>query len=82
MINDRFNLKDMSDADLHTWVTENKPGTDEYIAGIRESMNRVAAIEELIEKSEAPVRHRELIAGAIAIVAIAVTIIVIVVNFQ
>lgn len=81
MKDDKFNLKDLSDADLHAWVTVHKPGSDEYNAGIRESMNRVAAIEELMEKSEAPSRHRELIAAGIAIVALAIAIITIVVKF-
>ena len=82
MKDDKFKLKDLSDADLHTWVTENKPGTDEYNAGIRESMNRVAIIEELIEKNEAPIRHRELIAAGIAIAAIAIAIVTIVFSYQ
>lgn len=82
MKNDKFKLKDLSDADLHAWLTKNKPGTDEYNEGIRESMNRVAIIEELIEKNEAPIRHRELIAAGIAIAALAIAIITIVVSYQ
>ena len=81
MTDDKFNLKDKSDADLRAWVACNKPDTDEYKAGIEESMRRVAIIEELIEKSEDPVRHRELIAVVIAILALA-SIIVIVINYQ
>jgi hypothetical protein len=82
MIDDKFNLKAKSDADLHAWLVANKPGTDEYIAGIKESMRRVAIIEELIEKTEEPVRHRELIAAGIAVLALAVVIIIIIVKYQ
>ena len=77
MADDQYNLKNKSDTELHAWVVEHKPGTTEYVAGIQESMKRVAVIEELMEKDEAPVRKRELIATGIAIVSIAVTIIAI-----
>jgi len=82
MIDDKFKLKDKSDADLHAWLVANKPGSDEYIAGIKETMRRVAIIEELIERSEDPVRHREFIAVGIAILVLAVAIIAIVINYQ
>lgn len=82
MIDDKFKLREKSDADLHAWLIYNKPGSDEYAAGIIESMRRVAIIEELIEKKETPMRHRELIAVVIAILSLAVAIIVIVINYQ
>ena len=82
MVDDLFKLKDKSDVELHAWVTENKPGTDEYIAGIKESMRRVATIEELMERNEAPIRKRELIAAGIAILSLAAAIIAIVVTYQ
>ncbi len=82
MTDDKFKLKNKSDTDLRAWVAANKPGTDEYKAGLNELMRRVAIIEELIEKSEDPVRHRELIAVGIAILSLVVAIIAIVVNYQ
>ncbi len=51
---DRYKLKEKSNIELHEWVAAYKPGTDEYLAGIQESMRRVANLEELIEKGEAP----------------------------
>ena len=81
MIDDQYKLKDKSNTELREWLTEHKPGTDEYIAGEEESMRRVAIIEELIEKSEAPSRKRELIAIGIAIVALVVAIIAIVISY-
>ena len=82
MIDDKFNLKAKSDADLHAWLVANKPGSDEYIAGIKETMRRVAIIEELIERTEDPVRYRELAAMGLAVLALVVIIIVIVVKYQ
>lgn len=81
MTNDRYKLKGKSDTDLHVWLTKQKPGTDEYIAGEEESIRRVAVIEEQMEKAEAPSRKRELIAVSIAIVALAITIISIVLSY-
>ena len=74
---DSYKLKEKSNAELHEWVAAYKPGTDEYLAGIQESMRRVASLEELIEKSEAPVRKRELVALGIAILALVTAIIAI-----
>ena len=82
MVDHQFKLKDKSNDELHTWVTENKPGTDEYVAGIKESMRRVATIEELMERNETPIRKREMIAAGIAILSLAVAIIAIVVTYQ
>jgi hypothetical protein len=82
MIDDKFKLREKSDADLHAWLVDNKPGSEEYIAGIKETMRRVAIIEELIERTEDPVRHRELIAAGLAILALTVIIIAIIVNYQ
>lgn len=81
MIDDQYKLKDKSNTKLREWLTEQKLGTDEYIAGEEESMRRVAIIEELIEKSEAPSRKRELIAIGIASVALVVAIIAIVISY-
>ena len=67
---------------MHEWVAEHKPDTTEYAAGIQESMRRVAVIEELMERDEAPVRKRELIAVSMAIISIAVTIFAIVVTYE
>ena len=78
MIDDQYKLKNKSDAELLEWVAEHKPGTAEYDAGIQESMRRVAIIEELIEKTEDPVRKREWIAISIAILTLAVAIVAIV----
>jgi len=78
MAEDRYNLTDQSDADLHDWLCEQEPGTAEYNAGVLESMRRVAVLEEAIEKTDEPVRRRELIAVGIAILTIFVIIISIV----
>jgi len=74
---DEYNLRKKSNNELHEWVVQYKPGSDEYIAGIKESMRRVASIEELIEKREEPARKREITALAIAIIALVVAIIAI-----
>ena len=75
---DQYKLKDKSNTELHEWMAEYKPGTAEYVAGIEESMRRVACIEELLEKNELPIWRRELIAMGIAILALTVAIIAIV----
>jgi hypothetical protein len=82
MIDDQFKLKGKSDTELHEWVAEHKPDTAEYVAGIHESMRRVAVIEELIEKNEEPVRKRERIAIGIAILSLAVAIVAIVLSYK
>jgi hypothetical protein len=74
MVEQQYNLIEKTDAELHNWMIEQKPGTDEYVAGIRESMRRVAAMEELMEKTEEPVRKREMVAIIVAMVAIAAAI--------
>jgi hypothetical protein len=79
---DLYKLKEKSNIELHEWVAEYKPGTAEYVAGIQESMRRVASIEELMEKNDAPVIKRELIAMGIAILALAVAVIAIVLSYQ
>ena len=81
MSKDKYNLAGKSEAELHEWVVQNKPGTNEYIAGVRESMRRVAALEELIEKEETPAIHREKIAMGIAIISIAAFITFIVLTY-
>lgn len=78
---DKFNLKGKSNDELHAWLTQYKPGSDEYDAGLHESMRRVASIEEMIEKTEEPARHREMIALAIAAIALVVAIIVITLSY-
>ena len=79
---DQYKLKDKSNAELHDWIAENEPGTAEYAEGVQESMRRVAAMEEIMERNEAPIWRRESIAMCIAILAIAVTIVVIVITYQ
>ena len=79
---DPYNLKHKSDTELHEWLTECKPGTTEYVAGIQESMQRVALIEELMERNEAPARKRELIAIGIAILALTAAIFTIVMTYE
>ena len=71
MTDDRYKLNDKSDAELHAWLAQQKPGTDAYHAAEEEAIRRVARIEELIEKSEAPVMKREKIAMFIAVIALA-----------
>ena len=81
-VDDQFQLKDKSNVELHEWIALQEPGTQEYNAGIEESMRRVAAMEEVMEKNEAPVWRRESIAMALSLLAIAVTIVIIVVLYQ
>lgn len=75
---DLYNMKDKSNQELHDWLAELEPGSNEYIAGVQESMRRVALIEEQMEKNEAPVWKREWIAMGIAVLSIAVSIIAII----
>jgi hypothetical protein len=77
-VDDPFQLKDKSNVELHDWTALQESGTLEYKAGIEESMRRVAAMEEVMEKNEAPVWRRESIAMALSLLAIAVTIFIIV----
>lgn len=74
MIDDKYKLKDKSLAELRAWLAEQVSGTDEYNAGIEESMRRVAFMEELLEKKEAPILRREWIALVIAVLAIVAVI--------
>jgi len=78
---DQYNLKDKSNTELHDWIAGYKPGTAEYIAGVEESLRRVARMEELMEKSELPIWKRELTAMAIASLAIVASIIAIVISY-
>jgi len=78
---DQYNLKDKSNTELHDWIAGYKPGTAEYIAGVEESLRRVARMEELMEKSELPIWKRELTAMAIASLAIVAAIIAIVISY-
>ena len=78
-LDDRYKLNDKSNAELHDWIALQKQGSEEYIAGIEESMRRVAAMEQEMEKNEAPVWRRESIAMGVSILAIAIFIIAIVV---
>ncbi len=78
---DQYKLKDKSNTELHEWIAGYKPGTTEYVAGIQESMRRVACIEELMEKKESPIWKRELIAMGIAVLALIVAIIAIVLSY-
>ena len=81
MTNDKYNLKSKSDANLLKWLTEQTPGSEEYIAGEEESIRRIVIIEEKIEKAEEPIRKREFIIVSIAIVTLAITIIAIVLSY-
>ena len=78
---DQYNLKDKSNTELHDWIAGYKLGTAEYIAGVEESMRRVARMEELMEKSELPIWKRELTAMTIASLAIVAAIIAIVISY-
>jgi len=82
MSSDDYNLQDKSDAELYAWMAQQKPGTDEYYAAEEETLRRVARIEELIEKSEEPVRNREKLALFIAILALAAFITYTVISYQ
>jgi len=82
MTNDQYKLRDKSNSELREWIAEHKPDTAEYIAGIEESMRRVATLEEIIEKNQAPVCKRECTAAVIAIFFIAVTILTIVLAYE
>ena len=79
---DQYKLKEKTNAELHDWIAEYEPGTDEYVTGIQESMRRVVVMEELMEKNEAPIWKRESIAMGIAILTIAVAIIAVVITNQ
>jgi len=78
-LDDRYKLIDKSNAELHGWIALQKQGSKEYVAGMQESMRRVAAMEQEMEKNEAPVLRRESIAMGVSILAIALFIIAIVV---
>lgn len=82
MTNDPYKLKDISNKELRAWVATHKADTDEYIAGIQESMRRVAVIEELMESKEAPSCRRECYAAISAALVIAVIIIAIVLTYE
>lgn len=81
MAEDKYNLADKSNTELRAWIAEHEEDTAEYTAGIEESMRRVAAMEEMMEKNEAPIWKREGIALAIAVLALTVTIIYIVLSY-
>lgn len=81
MTEDQYNLKDKSDNELSNWLLKQKQGTNEYIAGEIEAIRRAAAIEELIERDEAPSRKREWIAIGIAALALVVAMIAIVLTY-
>ena len=74
MAKDRYKLKQKSDAELHDWLCKQEPGTAKYNSGILESMQRVAIIEEAIEKNENPARKRILIAASVALISIVAAI--------
>ena len=81
MGDNQYNLKDKSDNELSNWLLKQKQGTNEYIAGEIEAIRRAAAIEELIERDEAPSRKREWIAIGIAALALVVAMIAIVLTY-
>jgi len=76
---DPYQLKTKSDVELHTWMLQHEHGSEAYNAGIRETMRRIAIVEEKAEKNN-PMTHRELIAIGIAAACIAVMITVIVLS--
>ena len=76
---DKFNLKQKSDSELYDWLSLQEHGSEEYNAGIRETMERIAIAEEEVERND-PVLRREFIAMGIAIVALAIAMVVIVVT--
>ena len=82
MKNDQYNLNDKSDAELHAWLAQQKPGSDASPAAAAATLRRVARIEELMEQSEAPVRKREAIAVLIAILSLAAFITYTVITYQ
>ena len=82
MTNNQYNLDKKSNSELREWIAQQKPDTAEYTAGIEESMRRVATIEEVMEKNEAPVCKRECIAAALAVLLIVVTIFIIVLTYE
>ena len=59
MADDKYKLADKSNTELRAWIAEHEEDTAEYAAGIEESMRRVAAMEEVMEKNEAPIWKRE-----------------------
>ncbi len=72
MANDRYKLKDKSDAELHGWLAGHDSESDEYFAGIR----------ELMDRNDAPASRREWIAMGIAIVSVTLAIIAVVVLYE
>jgi hypothetical protein len=40
-VEDQYELKDKSNAELHNWIALQNQGSKEYVAGIQESMRRV-----------------------------------------
>ena len=76
---DKFNLKQKSDSELYDWLSLQEHGSEEYNAGIRETMERIAIAEEQAERND-PVLRREFIAMGIAILALAIAMVVIVVT--
>lgn len=72
MNNDLYNLKEKSDTELHQWIAEHEPGSDRHVEGI----------QELMRRNENPVRKRELIVIAIALVSITIAIIAVVTTYK
>ena len=71
MAADPYNLKAKSDTDLHRWIVEHEPTTDKHVAGI----------QELMRRNEAPVRKREMVVLAIAVISMAITIVTIMITY-
>lgn len=82
MVDVQYKLNEMSNSELRRWVSEQDQGTAEYTAGIEESMRRVAAMEEVMEKNEAPIWRRECVAIGIALLAVVMAILAIVVMYK
>jgi hypothetical protein len=81
MTDDKYKLAEKSNTELRAWIAEHEQDTAEYTAGIEESMRRVAAMEEIMEKNEAPIWKREEIALGVAILSLVVIICVIVFTY-
>ena len=76
---DEYGLKSKSDSELYQWLSLQKEGSEEYNAGIRETMERIAIVEERAERDD-PALGREKFAIFVAFLAIVITIVTIVIS--
>ena len=80
MSKDVYNLNSMSDGELYNWLSQQQEHSEEYNAGINETMNRIAIAEETFDRKD-PVHKRELIVIAVAFAVLVLIIIAIVLSF-